>query len=63
MRAASEDPIGAFEVSKTRRKLQVTVAVIYCLLGAGIIFGYAGKTYPNPPNGMLICNGMLIYLI
>ena len=47
MRSTSEDPIGAFEVSKTRRKLQVTVAVIYCLLGAGVIFGYAGKTHPN----------------
>ena len=47
MRVASEDPIGAFEVSKTRRKLQVTTAVIYCLLGAGVIFGYAGMTYPN----------------
>lgn len=50
MRAASEDPIGAFEVPKTRRKLQVTTAVIYCLLGAGVIFGYAGKTYPNLPG-------------
>ena len=47
MRAASEDPISAFEVFKARRKLQVTVAVIYCLLGAGVIFGYAGKTYPD----------------
>ena len=42
MRAAREDPVGAFEVSKTRRKLQVSTAVIYCLLGAGVVFGYAG---------------------
>lgn len=41
MRAAYEDPIGAFEVSKARRKLQVGTAVVYCLLGAGVVFGYA----------------------
>lgn len=34
-------PIGAFEVSKTKRILQVLVAVIYCLLAAGVVFGFA----------------------
>jgi len=38
---AEEEPVGAFEVSKTKRILQVAVAVIYCLLAAGIVFGYA----------------------
>ncbi|KAF3921532.1 hypothetical protein AA313_de0201627 [Arthrobotrys entomopaga] len=33
--------IGAFEVSKARRKWQVALATIYCLLSAGIVFGYA----------------------
>ncbi|KAI5781776.1 major facilitator superfamily domain-containing protein [Peziza echinospora] len=36
-----EEPIGAFEVSKTRRKVQVGTAVVYCLLAAGVVFGYA----------------------
>ncbi|KAI9836314.1 MAG: hypothetical protein M1837_003421 [Sclerophora amabilis] len=39
--AAYEEPVGAFEVSRTKRIFQVLVAVIYCLLGAGIVFGYA----------------------
>lgn len=34
-------PVGAFEVSRTKRVLQVGVATVYCLLAAGIIFGYA----------------------
>lgn len=34
-------PIGAFEVSKTKRILQVFIAVIYCLLAAGVVFGFA----------------------
>lgn len=33
--------IAAHEVSVTRRLFQVLVAVVYCLLSAGIIFGYA----------------------
>ena len=33
--------MGAFEVSKSRRIAQVGVAVVYCLLAAGIVFGYA----------------------
>ncbi|KAF2093762.1 MFS general substrate transporter [Rhizodiscina lignyota] len=37
----AEVPVGAFEVSKTKRILQVATAVIYCLLAAGIVFGYA----------------------
>lgn len=39
--AAKEEPIGAFEVSKTKRIVQVAVAVVYCLLSAGVVFGYA----------------------
>ncbi|KAI4105972.1 MAG: hypothetical protein L6R37_002433 [Teloschistes peruensis] len=39
--AAKEEPVGAFEVSKTRRLVQVTIAVVYCLFAAGIVFGYA----------------------
>ncbi|KAK3726147.1 hypothetical protein LTR37_000295 [Vermiconidia calcicola] len=38
---AQEEPVGAFEVGKGRRIAQVGVAVIYCLLGAGIVFGFA----------------------
>ncbi|KAG9245994.1 MFS transporter-like protein Fmp42 [Calycina marina] len=34
-------PIGAFEVSKARRILQIFIAIFYCLLGAGVVFGYA----------------------
>ncbi|TVY38250.1 Protein FMP42, partial [Lachnellula occidentalis] len=33
--------IGAFEVPKSKRILQVFTAVIYCLFAAGIVFGYA----------------------
>ena len=39
--AQQEVSVGAFEVSKKRRLLQVGVAVIYCLFAAGIVFGYA----------------------
>ncbi|KAL8918685.1 MAG: hypothetical protein Q9208_007246 [Pyrenodesmia sp. 3 TL-2023] len=39
--AAKEEPVGAFEVSKTRRIVQVAIAVVYCLFAAGIVFGYA----------------------
>ena len=35
------EPIGAFEVSKGKRLLQVGLAVVYCLFAAGIVFGYA----------------------
>lgn len=31
----------SFQVSKTKRILQVAVAVVYCLLAAGVVFGYA----------------------
>lgn len=31
----------AFEVSQTKRVVQVAVAVIYCLLAAGTVFGFA----------------------
>ncbi|KAL8735308.1 MAG: hypothetical protein Q9166_000853 [cf. Caloplaca sp. 2 TL-2023] len=39
--AAKEEPVGAFEVSKTRRLVQVATAVVYCLFAAGVVFGYA----------------------
>lgn len=38
---AQEEPVGAFEVSISKRVAQVGVAVVYCLLAAGIVFGYA----------------------
>ena len=34
-------PVGAFEVSKPKRILQIATAVIYCLLSAGVVFGFA----------------------
>lgn len=36
-----EVSVGAFEVSKRRRLVQVGIAVLYCLFAAGIVFGYA----------------------
>ncbi|KAK4694413.1 hypothetical protein P7C71_g3161, partial [Lecanoromycetidae sp. Uapishka_2] len=33
--------IGAFEIPKGKRILQIVLAIIYCLLAAGIVFGYA----------------------
>lgn len=40
--AVGEEPrIGAFEVPKWKRTLQVFFAVIYCLFAAGVVFGYA----------------------
>ncbi|GAB1310430.1 MFS transporter-like protein Fmp42 [Madurella fahalii] len=33
--------VGAFEVPKWKRLLQVTVTVIYCFFAAGVVFGYA----------------------
>ena len=38
---AKPQPVGAFEVSKAKRILQVAIAVIYCLFSAGVVFGYA----------------------
>ncbi|KAL7270000.1 hypothetical protein RUND412_007307 [Rhizina undulata] len=35
------EPLGAFEVSRGKRLLQVALAVISCLLSAGVVFGYA----------------------
>ncbi|KAK5663269.1 hypothetical protein OQA88_3696 [Cercophora sp. LCS_1] len=37
----SVQAVGAFEVPKWKRMLQVTVTVIYCLFAAGVVFGYA----------------------
>ncbi|KAI9743126.1 MAG: hypothetical protein M1818_003421 [Claussenomyces sp. TS43310] len=36
-----QNAIGAFEVPKAKRLLQVFTAVVYCLFAAGIVFGYA----------------------
>ena len=38
---AHKEPVAAFEVSKIKRLSQVLVAVIYCFLAAGVVFGYA----------------------
>ena len=38
---SKENPVGAFEVSRNQRIIQVIVAVIYCLFSAGVVFGYA----------------------
>lgn len=35
------EPQGAFEVPQRMRTLQVALAAVYCLLAAGIVFGYA----------------------
>ncbi|RDL36889.1 uncharacterized protein BP5553_06241 [Venustampulla echinocandica] len=35
------ETVGAFEVSRSKRILQVVTAAIYCLFSAGIVFGYA----------------------
>jgi len=39
--ATGEEPVGAYEVPKWQRMLQVGLAVIYCLFAAGVVFGYA----------------------
>ncbi|KAK3072329.1 hypothetical protein LTR53_007022 [Teratosphaeriaceae sp. CCFEE 6253] len=39
--ATQEEPKDVFQVSKAKRILQVAVAVVYCLLAAGVVFGYA----------------------
>lgn len=38
---AKEIPIGAHEVPQNRRILQIFIAVVYCLLAAGVVFGFA----------------------
>lgn len=37
------DTYPAFEVSKTKRIVQIAIAVVACLFAAGPVFGYAGK--------------------
>lgn len=39
--APFEEPVGAFEVSKWKRILQVFSAGVYCLFAAGVVFGFA----------------------
>ncbi|KAI0482381.1 FMP42 protein [Xylariaceae sp. FL0804] len=34
-------PVGAFEVPRWKRIVQITCAVVYCLFAAGVVFGYA----------------------
>ncbi|KAK7537466.1 major facilitator superfamily domain-containing protein [Phyllosticta citribraziliensis] len=38
---AHEELVPPFEVSGTKRALQVVAAIVYCLFAAGIVFGYA----------------------
>jgi MFS family permease len=38
---ADEEPLGGFEVNRSKRIIQVAVAVLYCLFAAGVVFGYA----------------------
>ncbi|PYH64120.1 putative MFS transporter Fmp42 [Aspergillus vadensis CBS 113365] len=38
---AGLETTGAFEVSRWKRILQVCIAVVYCLLSAGVVFGFA----------------------
>lgn len=38
---AEEETVPAFEVSATKRMVQVAIAVVYCLLAAGPVFGFA----------------------
>ncbi|KAJ5895631.1 Protein FMP42 [Penicillium taxi] len=35
------DTLGAFEVSRAKRIAQVSLAVVYCFLAAGVVFGFA----------------------
>ncbi|KAJ4316672.1 hypothetical protein N0V94_005353 [Neodidymelliopsis sp. IMI 364377] len=39
--AGEVQPVGAFEVPKWKRCLQVFFACLYCLFAAGVVFGYA----------------------
>lgn len=42
----------AFEASKSKRILQVGIAVVYCLLAAGVVFGYAAIKPVLVDNGV-----------
>lgn len=41
VRQEEPEAVGAFEVSAVKRIAQVAIAVVYCLLSAGVVFGYA----------------------
>ncbi|KAJ5389079.1 Protein FMP42 [Penicillium cataractarum] len=70
------DTRGAFEVSPARRIVQVCLAVIYCFLAAGVVFGFAAlkpvlikeHVYRNLcsreelDNEVAVCNGQEIKL-
>ncbi|KAF9732428.1 hypothetical protein PMIN02_009659 [Paraphaeosphaeria minitans] len=74
--APFEEPIGAFEVPKWKRILQVLSAVIYCLFAAGVVFGFAAikpvlleeGVYRNQctdkelEDGVLVCYGQELRL-
>ena len=71
-----EQPIAAFEVSKSKRIAQVAVAVVYCLFAAGVVFGYAAVkpvlihegvyrdkcTKEELDNGVWVCYGQELRL-
>ncbi|KAJ5605228.1 hypothetical protein N7510_010382 [Penicillium lagena] len=73
---AVDETLGAFEVSPAKRIAQVCIAVIYCFLAAGIVFGFAAlkpilireKVYRNLcsraelDEDVSVCNGQQIRL-
>ncbi|KAI1083220.1 FMP42 protein [Whalleya microplaca] len=52
-------PVGAFEVPRWKRILQIVVTVIFCLFAAGVVFGYAAIKPVLKKEGAYqeICNG------
>ncbi|KAI0009740.1 MFS general substrate transporter [Xylariaceae sp. FL0662B] len=52
-------PVGAFEVPRWKRILQIVVTVIFCLFAAGIVFGYAAIKPVLKKEGAYqnVCNG------
>ncbi|CAN8099241.1 unnamed protein product [Discula destructiva] len=51
--------VGAFEVPRWKRILQIFVTVIYCLFAAGVVFGYAALKPVLKKEGAYqdVCNG------
>jgi hypothetical protein len=35
------EPLGAFEVPRSKRLVQIALATVYCMLASGVVFGYA----------------------
>ncbi|CAJ2501104.1 Uu.00g039570.m01.CDS01 [Anthostomella pinea] len=52
--------VGAFEVPRWKRILQIILAVIYCLLAAGVVFGYAALKPVLKKEGAYkdVCDGV-----